>query len=133
MRFLPGPLRGGWGLPAVFAAIAVGGLTAWPGEPGGVDPSTREMGRLLAELASKVDPRQMPFQVDDRRAEMLAEDLTWPRPIVERLQLRFSYAYALLSAGKTADCLAAIEALEGGHASRVRRIAGPRTAPWSSC
>ena len=81
-------------------------MTAWPG-PGSVDPSTREMGRLLIELASKIDPRTLPFQVDDRRAEMLAEDLTWPRPIVERLQLRYSYASALLSAGRTADCLAA--------------------------
>ena len=38
------------------------------------------MGRLLAELASKVDPRRMPFQVDDRRADLLAEDLTSAAP-----------------------------------------------------
>jgi FG-GAP-like repeat/ASPIC and UnbV len=111
MNFLPGPFRGHWGLSVALAAMAVGGMAAWPAEQGIVDPSTREMGRLLAELASKVDPRKMPFQVDDRRAEMLAEDLTWPRPIIERLELRFSYAYALLSAGRTGDCLAAIEAL----------------------
>jgi hypothetical protein len=70
------------------------------------------MGRLLVELAAKVDPRTMPFQVDDRRAEMLAEDLTWPRPILERLQLRYLYASALLSAGRTRDSLTAIDALQ---------------------
>ena len=99
-------------MTVVLAAMALGGMTAWPGEPGSVDPSTREMGSLLAELAAKVDPRKMPFQVDDRRAAMLAEDLTSPHPIGERLQLRFSYAYALLSAGRTADSLVAIEALK---------------------
>ena len=94
-----------------FTAMALAGMTAWP-EQGMVDPSTREMGRLLAELASKVDPRKLPFQVDDRRAELLAQDLTWPRPILERLELRYSYASALLSAGRTADCLTALEALK---------------------
>jgi hypothetical protein len=99
-------------LITALAAMAVGGMAAWPGEPGLVDPSTREMGQLLAELAAKVDPRRMPFQVDDRRAAMLAEDLTSPHPIAERLQLRFSYASALLSAGRTGDSLTAIEALK---------------------
>jgi hypothetical protein len=71
------------------------------------------MARLLAELASRVDPRRMPFQVDDRRADLLAEDLTEPRrPVVERLQLRFSYASALLRAGRIADCLEAIDAMK---------------------
>ena len=96
-------------------AIAVAsflGLTAWQGERGVVEPSTHEMGLLLAELASKVDPLKMPFQVDDRRAEMLAEQLTRPRPTLERLQLRFAHAYSLLSAGRTEDCLAAIDALK---------------------
>jgi len=99
-------------LTVAFAAIALGGMTAWTGEPGMVDPSTREMGQLLAELAAKVDPRKMPFQVDDLRAAMLAEDLTSPHPTSERLQLRFSYASALLSAGRTSDSLTAIEALK---------------------
>jgi VCBS repeat protein/ASPIC/UnbV protein len=77
-----------------------------------VDPSTREMGALLTDLASRVNPRRMPFQVDDRRAELLAEDLAWPRPVIERLQLRFSYASSLLRAGKTMDSLAAMDALQ---------------------
>ena len=100
---------------ALFAGLPASGaapVAPVPPDASRVDPSTREMGRLLAELASKVDPRQMPFQVDDRRAEMLAEDLAWPRPIIERLQLRFSYASALLSAGRTTDSLAAIDALK---------------------
>ena len=50
--------------------------------------------------------------MDDRRAEVLAEDLTRPRPVIERLQLRFSYASALLRAGRTTDSLAAIDALK---------------------
>ena len=104
--------RGFWRLTLAFAAVAAGGWTAWPGEPGATDPSTREMGRLLAELASRVDPRRMPFQVDDRRADLLAEDLTQPRPTLERLQLRFSYASTLLRAGRTADSLTAIDELE---------------------
>ena len=104
--------RGFWRLTLAFAAVAAGGWTAWPGEPGATDPSTREMARLLAELASRVDPRRMPFQVDDRRADLLAEDLTRPRPTLERLQLRFSYASTLLRAGRTADSLTAIDALE---------------------
>ncbi|HEY5908756.1 MAG TPA: VCBS repeat-containing protein, partial [Vicinamibacteria bacterium] len=95
-----------------LAALAAGGISVWSGEPAAVDPSTREMGRLLVELASKVDPRKMPFQVDDRRAEALAEDLTWPRPILERLQLRYEYASALMSAGRPTDSLAAIDALK---------------------
>ena len=95
-----------------LAAISVGGMAAWPAEQGAVDPSTREMGRLLAELASKVDPRQLSFLVDDRRAEMLAGDLASPRPTNERLQLRYSYASALLRAGRSTDSLAAIDALK---------------------
>jgi len=102
--------RVGW--PLAFAAVTAAGITVWSEEPRAVDPSTREMGRLLIELASRVDPRTMPFQVDDRRADLLAEDLTWPRPIVERLQLRYSYASALVRAGRTADCLKAIDALK---------------------
>jgi hypothetical protein len=102
--------------PAVFLALlalSAAGMTVWPGEPGDVDPSTREMGRLLAELASKVDPRTMPFQVDDRRAELLAAELALPRAsVLERLQLRFSYASALLRAGRTTESLAAIDAVK---------------------
>ena len=42
-----------------LVALVVGGMTAWPGERRVVDPSTREMAGLLAELAAKgvlVDP-----------------------------------------------------------------------------
>jgi hypothetical protein len=99
-------------LPLALVALAVGGATGWPGEQGVADPGTREMGKLLAELAAKVDPRRMPFQVDDRRAEALAEDLTFPRPIMDRLQLRFAYASTLLGAGRITDSLAAIDALK---------------------
>ena len=95
-----------------FTAMALGGMTAWPASRESVDPSTREMGRLLAELASKVDPRKLPFQVDDRRADLLAEDLTGRARSSSDLQLRYSYASALLSAGRTADCLTALEALK---------------------
>ncbi len=105
MKALHAFVRGFWRLSLAFAVVAAGGWTVWPGEPGATDPSTREMGRLLAELASRVDPRRMPFQVDDRRADLLAEDLTRPRPILERLQLRFSYASTLLRAGRTTDSL----------------------------
>jgi hypothetical protein len=106
-------VRGRFGLSLAFAAVTVAGMSVWSGESAGVDPSTREMGRLLVELASKVDPRMLPFQVDDRRAELLAEDLTVPRrPVVERLQLRFSYASALLRAGRIEDCLKAIDAMK---------------------
>jgi hypothetical protein len=88
------------------------GLVVWSEEPGAVEASTREMGRLLVELASRVDPRTMPFQVDDRRAELLGEDLAQSnRPVVERLHLRYSYASALLRAGRIADCLDALDAL----------------------
>src|SRR5215471_6781273 len=85
-----------------FTAATAAGITVWSAESGGPDASTQEMGRLLQELASKVDPRTMPFQVDDRKADLLADDLAIPgRPTLERLQLRFSYASALLRAGKT--------------------------------
>jgi FG-GAP-like repeat/ASPIC and UnbV len=112
MKALHALVRGFWRLTLAFAAVAIGGWTAWPGEPAATDPSTREMGRLLADLASRVDPRRMPFQVDDRRADLLAEDLTQPRPTLERLQLRFSYASTLLRAGRTNDSLTAIDELE---------------------
>jgi hypothetical protein len=70
------------------------------------------MARLLAELASKVDPRTLPFQVDDRRAELLAEDLAQPRrPLVERLNLRYLYASTLLGAGRIGESLSAADAL----------------------
>ncbi len=105
--------RGRWGSTLAFAGATAVAMSVWSAERGAVDPSTREMGRLLVELAARVDPRRMPFQVDDRRAELLAEDLTQPRrPVVERLQLRFSYASALLRAGRTSDCLKAIEAMQ---------------------
>jgi hypothetical protein len=96
-----------------LVVVTVIGIGAWPEERGSVDSSTREMAQLLAELASKVDPRTMPFQVDDLRAQLLAEDLARPgRPVVERLQLRFSYASTLLRAGRFSDCLEALDALK---------------------
>jgi hypothetical protein len=113
LRLLPALVRGRRGsLSLAIAAAAAAGVTGWSAEPAAVDPSTREMAQLLVELASKVDPRKLPFLVDDRRAELLAEDLTQPRrPVVERLHLRYSYASALLRAGRIADCLDALDAL----------------------
>jgi hypothetical protein len=115
-------LRVRLGAPLALVALTARGLALWSEEPGAVDPSTRDMGRLLRELGARVDPRNMPFQVDDRRADLLAEDLTWPRPIVERLHLRYAYAAALLSAGRTRDCLEALDVLAADvKASAPRR------------
>ncbi len=95
---------------AAAAAIAFGADREL--HAAGAAPSTIEMAQLLQELAAKVDPLKLPMLVDDRRATLLEEQLTWPRPTPERLSLRLSYASALLAAGRTEDSLAALDALQ---------------------
>jgi FG-GAP-like repeat/ASPIC and UnbV len=76
------------------------------------DPATLEMAALLKERAARVDPAKLPFVVNDLRAEGIAEQLAWPRPTDERLELRYNYALELVKAGRIQDALEAFDALE---------------------
>jgi hypothetical protein len=96
-------------LIAGLVAAAIG-LAA--SAPPGVDPATAEMAALLTSLADKVDPLKLPILLNDRAAEILAEQLTWPRPTMDRIRLRASYSLNLLNAGRIQDSLEALEALE---------------------
>ncbi len=73
--------------------------------------STREMAALLVERAAQVDPSRLTFAVNGRRAEVFAEQLSWPRPSAERLPLKFSHAMELLAAGRIQECLDALDGL----------------------
>ena len=128
------PLRNRWGLSVVLASNGRRvGRPRGRVEQGVVDPSTREMGRLLAELASKIDPRTMPFQVEDRRAGSVGGGTHLATSHHRATSAaRFSYAYALLGAGRTADCLAAIDDAEGGHRQECAGALGHRPSRWSS-
>jgi len=98
---------------ALVLAVApeVSGTNSDPADAATVEPATREMAALLVERAEKVRAARLPFAVNDRRVEILAEELTWPRPIRERLQLGFSYAAELLNAGRVQESLDALEEL----------------------
>src|SRR5262245_60740050 len=98
-------------LGAMLAALCGVSLLAF-GAAGEPDAATAEMAALLRDIASKIDPMKLPILVDDRRAELMAEQLTWPRPSSERIPMRAAYAAALLNAGRIDDCLAALDALE---------------------
>jgi ASPIC and UnbV/FG-GAP-like repeat/Tetratricopeptide repeat len=86
------------------------------------DASTREMAALLRERAALVNPAKLDFLVNDRRAQLIAEDLEWPRPAAERLQLRLNLARELLAAGKIQESLAALDALETDGKTNAPRV-----------
>jgi FG-GAP-like repeat/ASPIC and UnbV len=96
----------------LLVAGALFGGMARPDEAGRADPSTLEMAERLREQAARVDPAKLGFIVNDRRAALLAESLTWPRPIAERLGLRFRYAAELLNSGNITASLQEIDGLE---------------------
>jgi hypothetical protein len=76
------------------------------------DPGTREMAALLADRAAGVDPAQLPFLVNDRRADFLARRLMQPLPVERRVALRLTQAQELLNAGRIQDSLEALDALD---------------------
>jgi hypothetical protein len=94
----------------LLAALAAAGLgaaaTPW------VDPATREMAALLKERAAMVDPSKLVFLVNGARADIIAEQLEWPRPTTERLGLRLNYAAELLNAGRIQESLQALDVLQ---------------------
>ena len=70
------------------------------------------MAALLRERAAAIDPMKVPAPVNDRRAAIFEERLTWPRPTLERLSLRADYASELLKAGRIQESLDALAALQ---------------------
>jgi hypothetical protein len=99
--------RAVWGLAVVSLAVR-----GWSAQLAREDASTLRMAQLLKEQAAKIDPSKMPFLVNDRRADLLAEELAWPRPARERFTLQFKYAVELLRAGRIEDSLKALDVLQ---------------------
>ena len=91
---------------AVATHALVSPTVAW------ADDSTAAMAALLRERAAAIDPMKVPAPVNDRRAAIFEERLTWPRPMVERLSLRADYASELLKAGRIQESLDALAALQ---------------------
>jgi hypothetical protein len=98
-------------MPAARAALVLAvvvGLTVLRAQtpsgdaPAGDAPaaSTKAMAALLAELASKVDPKVLWFNVNDIRADLLAAESAKPRPLVDDLRVRVLYAKELAYAGR---------------------------------
>jgi hypothetical protein len=105
------------GIRAHVRLLAVVGFAALAGaapavRSRGPAASTVEMAALLKERAAMVNPEKLALVVNDRRAEMVAARLEWPRPVMERLQLRRAYAIELMDAGRSRESLDAIDALE---------------------
>ena len=96
-----------WGFVVTLMAPRAGS-----GQPAPPPASLSRMTALLEERAAAVDPLKLPFLVNDRRADIFAEELTWPRPMSERLGLRYSYATELVKAGRIPEALAAMDALQ---------------------
>jgi hypothetical protein len=113
-----------------------------------VAPSTAEMARLLEERTAMVNPAMLQFVVNDRRADLIAQRLK-SRTLTEgeRMPLRFEYASELVSAGRTTEALAALDALEAdmkalspeawvahrGKVGVLRGIANLRRAEEDNC
>ena len=78
------------------------------------------MAERLRQIAEAVDPRSLPFVVNDRRVEMYREQLTQTKDFNQRVKLEFAIATELLYDGRNAtDAIAAIDSLtksvELGH------------------
>jgi hypothetical protein len=102
-----------------------------PGPPA----STVEMATLLRERAARVDPRALSLIVNDRRAELLLQQLARPLPAAERMRVRGAAVLELVQAGRVEDALAALDELESdarandptglarhGQAARMLRV-----------
>jgi hypothetical protein len=145
---MPLPTR----LACLLAGVALlaGAAITRAGAPATKDaaaPSTVEMARLLRERAALVDPAKLAFIVNDRRADMLGKLLATPRPVAERLHLRYNHALELLNAGRLQESLDAIGLLEtdgregapaawktgGGQAEILKALAYLRLAEEENC
>jgi hypothetical protein len=62
--------------------------------------STKAMATWLAELAGKVDPTVLWFNVNDARADLLAVEVEKPRALAGDLRFRLNYARELAFAGR---------------------------------
>lgn len=124
----PGGLSRATTLAPVLALVLGGAATAaqLPDFPP-PDAATQAMGVLLAERAALVDPMELPFIVNDRRAEILGELVNHLPFSIDQLTLRLRYARELLGAGRFDDCLKTLDsvledaqALGPGVAGRAR-------------
>src|SRR6185503_16365111 len=92
-----------WIACSAVAVLALSGLawTVWAGtsKPSRSDSGTRQMAAILVQRAAAVDPLQLEFAVNDRRAEAFARELQRPQAALKRLSLQFAYAAELLNAG----------------------------------
>ena len=95
--------------------LLLGSVGGWFAAPAAERPQstsgTGAMAALLKELAEKVDPMQVAFPVNDRRAEILGEMIEGRPLSIEQLTLRLKYARELLGAGRFEECVKAAEAV----------------------
>jgi hypothetical protein len=107
-------------LIAAVAATAVVAQGPAAGRPGDAAPSagavhladgTREMAAELARRAAAIPPRDLWFNFNTQRAELFAKDVEAPRPLVEALRVRYTYANELLYAGRYEDAIAQTDLL----------------------
>ena len=111
----------GGGLCAALASLLAAGCSAPAGSAVKATAAakttttvdgTAEMAALLKERAAAVDPARLLFPVNDRRAQMFADQLRGPLPPGRRRTIEFAYARELLQAGQNQEALKAVVALE---------------------
>jgi hypothetical protein len=103
-------------LGIIVIAVCLATLTARGADPPPTEaaaPSTREMASWLDELAGRVDPKVLWFNVNDVRAKLLGLEVDKPRPIAEDLRVRMLYATELSYAGQYTPALQQIDLLLG--------------------
>jgi hypothetical protein len=106
-------------LVAFTLALSVGALgvstrgrAMTPEEAPRPDSGTQAMAALLKQRAAMVDPIKLPFIVNDRRAEILAERVKGTPLSVDQLGLRLAYAKELLNSGRIDDCLSELAGIQ---------------------
>jgi VCBS repeat protein/ASPIC/UnbV protein len=100
----------------VVSLEALGSSSNVMGRPSADSPQpengTQAMAALLKERAASVDPTKLKFIVNDRRAELLAEEVRQQTALSSsQLTLRFSYARELLHSGRIEDAVKTLDAV----------------------
>jgi hypothetical protein len=94
------------------AVLLAAVLAAAPSEAPQPAAATVEMGALLKARAASVNPQALALIVNDRRADMLLQQLAQPLPPAERLRVRGAAVVELVNSGRVQDALAALDTLE---------------------
>ncbi len=94
------------------APSALSGAARSNSRAGAVSPSTLKMAALLRRTAVKLNVRNLPLIVNDRRVELVRNLLAQSTSAADRGQLEWSLASELLYDGQNAECLKTVDDLE---------------------